>query len=139
MIEGLKFWLQEIFANRMSSWPVAGILYCLAVFCLRDFFLNPLFLKVRELPKNERRDVKRIYLSRAFAGWGFFGISLLLFIFTWRLPSLYPVTLKIAGMLLAAAFFAGLFITTHLQAVGLALAEMLHKITASPPATNDSL
>ncbi len=138
MIEGIQYWAKEVFANRQNSWPVAGILYCLAIFCVRDFFLNPLFLKVRDLGKKERKEVKKAYLSRAFAGWGFFGISLLLFLFTWRLPSLYPVTLKIAGLTVAGAFFAGLFITSHLQALAHALLEALLKLTHVPP-SNDSL
>jgi len=139
MIDGVKYWAQEIFANRLNSWPVAAILFCLGVFCVRNFFLAPLFSKVQDLDKRERREVKRIYLSRAFAGWGFFGISLLLFIFTWRMPSLYPVTAQIAGLLLSSAFFAGLFITSHLQSLGLALLEVLQKLTQEKLAKNDTL
>jgi len=140
MMEGLKYWAQEVFAHRMTTWPVAAILFCLIVLSVRNFFLNPLFLKVQDLGKKERKEVKKTYLSRAFAGWGFFGISLLLFIFMWRLDSLYPVTLKIAGLLLAQAFFASLFITSHLQALGLALLDVLLKLSqAAPPPQNDNL
>ena len=139
MMEGIRYWAQEVFANRMSTWPAAAILYCLFVFCVRNFFLNPLFLKVQELGKKERAHVKKTYLSRAFAGWGFFGISLLLFIFMWRMDSLYPVTLKIAGFLLAEAFFASLFITSHLQALSLAVLEVLLKLTQASPPPNDNL
>ncbi len=139
MMEGIRYWAQEVFANRMSTWPVAAILFCLFVLSVRNFFLNPLFAKVNELGKKERTHVKKTYLSRAFSGWGFFGISLLLFIFMWRMDSLYPVTPKIAGFLLAEAFFASLFITTHLQALGLALFEELFKLTQVPPPQNDNL
>ncbi len=139
MMDGIRYWAQEVFANRMTTWPVAAILFCLAVLVVRNFFLNPLFFKVNELGKKERKEVKKTYLSRAFAGWGFFCISLLLFIFMWRLDSLHPVTLQIAGLLLAQAFFAGLFVTSHLQALGLALIESLHKLTLTPPAQNDNL
>ena len=139
MMEGIKYWAQEVFANRMSTWPVAAILYCLFVLSVRNFFLNPLFFKVQELGKKERAQIKKTYLSRAFSGWGFFGISLLLFIFMWRMDSLYPVTVKIAGFLLVEAFFASLFITSHLQALGLALIEVLLKLTQAPPPQNDNL
>lgn len=139
MIDGIKYWAQEIFANRLNSWPVAAILFCLAVFSVRNLFLSPLFFKVSELGKKERKEVKKTYLSHAFAGWGFFGISLLLFIFMWRLDSLYPITLKIAGLLLAEAFFASLFITSHLQALALALIEILLKVTQALPPQNDNL
>jgi len=140
MMDGIKYWAQEVFANRMTTWPAAAILYCLFVLSIRNFFLNPLFFKVQDLGKKERKEVKKTYLSRAFSGWGFFGISLLLFIFMWRMPSLYPVTLQIAGLLLAEAFFASLFITSHLQALSLALIEVLLKLTqAATPPQNDNL
>lgn len=140
MMDGIKYWAQEVFANRMSTWPAAAILFCLFVLSLRNFFLNPLFLKVNDLGKKERKEIKKNYLSRAFAGWGFFGISLLLFIFMWRMDSLYPITRKIAGLLIAQAFFASLFITSHLQALGLALLDVLLKLTqAVQPPQNDNL
>lgn len=139
MMEGIKYWAQEVFANRMTTWPVAAILFCLVVLSVRNFFLNPLFSRVQDLGKKERKEVKKIYLSRAFAGWGFFVISLLLFIFMWRLDSLFPLTIKINGLLAAEAFFACLFITSHLQAVGLALSEVLIKLTQTAPPQNDTL
>ena len=140
MMDGLKYWAQEVFANRMTTWPVAAILFCLVVLSVRNFFLNSLFSKVNALGKRERKEVKKNYLSRAFAGWGFFGISLLLFIFMWRMDSLYPITRKIAGLVLAQTFFASLFITSHLQALGMALLDALLKLSqpAKPP-QNDNL
>src|SRR3989338_5946740 len=92
MLEWLKYWAQEIFSNRQNSWPMAAILYCLAVFIVRDTFINPVFFRLRELAKRERKEVKKAYLGRALVGWLIFGLGLVLFIFLWRQPSLYPVT-----------------------------------------------
>ncbi len=129
MVEGLKYWVEEIFSNRHNSWPVAAILYCLAVFVIRDFFTSPLFLRLRDLEKKERKEVKKAYLGRALMGWCFFGTALLLFIFLWRQPSLYPVTIQNTLLGLASIFSAGLFVVFHLQAIGLALLAVLRKVT----------
>ncbi len=138
MIEGLKYWGEEIFSNRHNSWPIAAIFYCLAVFVMRDFFLNPVCSQFRDLEKKERKEVKKIYLNRALLGWVLFVVSLGLFIFLWRRPSLYPVTRLNALLILGSLFFAGLFILFHLQALGMALLAVLKKATR-PPENSDSL
>ena len=89
-------------------------------------------MQFRDLEKKERKEVKKMYLGRALVGWGLFGVALLIFIFLWRRPSLYPLTLQNVLLALASVFFAGLFILFHLQALGMALVAVLKKVTRRP-------
>ncbi len=124
-MDNFHYFLQSVISNRQASWPIAGIVWCLVCFTLRDLFLGMLFSRIRELDKPLRRDVKKAYFGHAFWGWMYFLLSLVFFLLFWRF-SRFELLNKGDFLVLAGALvFSQLFALSHLQAVGLALLSVL--------------
>lgn len=84
MITFLKPYLDIILSERSWSWSLVGILYVLAAFFVRSWFMNSLVWKAKQLDKSLYHAVKSAYLKRSILGWFLFFIPLALFTFFWQ-------------------------------------------------------
>lgn len=117
MIHALKPYLDVVLAERTWSWTLIGILYLLAGFLVRSWFMRPLAVQLKQLGREFQHEVKKTYLQLSFWGWLFFLIPLGLFVLLWRsdiLPFRVNDRYVVAGALISFIFS----IIMHLQAFG---------------------
>lgn len=84
MITVIKPYLDIILAERSWSWSLIGILYVLAAFFVRSWFMNSLVWKAKQLDKSLYHAVKSAYLKRSVLGWFLFFVPLALFTLFWQ-------------------------------------------------------
>ena len=125
MITMIKPYLDIILAERSWSWSLIGILYVLAAFFVRSWFMNSLVWKAKQLDKSLYAAVKAAYLKRSVLGWFLFFMPLALFTLFWQnmIPEKDKQFLIICG---GTASFV-LSIILHLKAFGLGALTVLKK------------
>ena len=125
MITFIKPYLDIILAERSWSWSLIGILYVLAAFFVRSWFMNSLVWKAKQLDKSLYHAVKSAYLKRSVVGWFLFFVPLALFTFFWQnlIPQKDKQFLIICGG--TTAFI--LSIILHLRAFALGTLTVLKK------------
>ncbi len=122
----LKPYLDVVLQERDWSWAVIAILYVLAAYFVRGWFMNGLSCQSKSLDRKWHSEVKAAYLKYSFPGWIFFFLPLGLVILIWRkdiLPIKVPEIYLYAGAGVSYVFS----IIFHLQAFGLASIEVLKK------------
>jgi len=130
MSEFINSYLKIIWEERFWSWSVIGILYLIAGWTVRGWFLNSLHRSARSLKSKYYHDVKQAYLRRSLTGWFFFFLPLIIFTYIWnqtaghQLTALYTVALGVGILSFIVSILA------HLRAFGLAtlsvLGELVH-------------
>ena len=118
MIYQLKPYIDVILSERTWSWSLVGILYVLAGFFVRSWFLSPVTSRCGKLDKKLSRTVKSSYLKYSLLGWIFFFIPLGLFTLLWR--NLLPPKINDIAVISGAAAAFILSVIFHLQAFGIA-------------------
>ncbi len=114
--------------DRAWSWSVMGICYVGLSLIIRNFFLRPIVARAKNLKRAWYNDIKDNYNNRSIAGWIFYIFSLLLLIYIWTRPRLFPLDLN-QILALAGAVFCYLFsILLHVQAFGTSSIITLKKI-----------
>jgi hypothetical protein len=127
MIYMLKPYLDIIMAERSWSWSLIGILYVLAAFFVRSWFMNSPVWKAKQLDKGVYSAVKAAYLRRSFAGWFFFFLPLGFFVLYWQ--KFLPFKLDDKWMAIAGAVSLVVAILLHLRAFALGAIAVLKKQT----------
>ncbi|HTL48483.1 MAG TPA: hypothetical protein VL688_10545 [Verrucomicrobiae bacterium] len=84
MSELVSAYLRVIWEERFWSWSVVGILYIIAAFTVRGWFLNGLISSARALKSKHYHEIKQAYLRRSLPGWLFFFLPLIIFTFVWN-------------------------------------------------------
>ncbi len=124
MMSPIQSYVDAILSGRDWSWTVVGILYVLAAYFVRGWFVNPLSQKSRILSKASWHQVKSHYLNASFLGWIFFFFPLALIALVWRKTAL-PVPVDNRYLILAGCISFVLSVVLHLQAFGLAAVAAL--------------
>ena len=119
MMDSLKPYVNIILTERTWSWSLIGVLYLLAGFFVRSWFIHPLTAHLKQLSHDLQREVKKVYLWRSFWGWLFFLIPLGLLVLLWR-SDLLPFRVNERYLVIAALLSFILSIILHLEALGAA-------------------
>lgn len=124
MISPLQSYVDAILSGRDWSWTVVGILYVLAAYFVRGWFVNPLSQKAKNLSRESWHRIKSHYLSASFLGWVFFFFPLAIVVLIWRKTEL-PVPVENRSMIVAGCVSFVLSVMLHLQAFALAAVAAL--------------
>lgn len=127
MITLIKPYLDVVMAERSWSWSLIGILYVLAAFFVRSWFMNSPVWKAKHLDKSVYGAVKAAYLRRSILGWIFFFLPLALLILYWQ--KMIPVKLEEKWVAAAGAACLVISILLHLRAFALGAIAVLKKQT----------
>ncbi len=134
MITMIKPYLDVILSERSWSWSLIGILYVLAAFFVRSWFMNSLVWKAKQMDKSVYSAVKAAYLRRSVLGWFLFFLPLGLFTLYWQ--SILPpvVTDKMVAGGASACLITAILL--HLRAFGLGAIAVLKKQTETSKEKN---
>lgn len=121
----MKPYLDIILAERSWSWSLIGILYVLAAFFVRSWFMNSLVWKAKQLDKSLYSAVKSAYLKRSVLGWFLFFVPLALFILFWQ--NMIPEQAKQCMIVCGGTAAFVLSIILHIRAFGLGALTVLKK------------
>ena len=127
MNESLKPYLDAILQERSWSWSLIGILYVLAAFFVRSWFMNSLVWKGKQLDKSVYNAVKAAYLRRSVLGWIFFFLPLAFFPLYWQ--KFIPLNLDQKWLAVSGAVSLFIAILLHLRSFALGAIAVLKKQT----------
>ena len=127
MASPLQPYLEAILAERDWSWTVVGLLYVLAAWFVRSWFVGPVCGRSKVLARPVHRRLEAEYLKRSILGWALFFIPLGIIILIWRREVL-PVKISSAVLAAAGAVSFVLSIVAHLMAYGIAAVVTLKDI-----------
>lgn len=114
--------------DRDWSWSVIGILYLILTLIIRNAFMRPLNVHLKELKRRWGKEIKDAYSKHSIVGWFFYFVSFGGVLFAWSRPDILPLTFKMtAGLVLIFVAYL-LSILFHVQALGLACAEILRRM-----------
>lgn len=124
MMAPLQSYVDAILSGRDWSWTVVGILYVLAAYFVRGWFLNPLSKQAKTLSRASWHQIKSHYLGASFLGWIFFFFPLAIVVIIWRKTALL-VPVEDRYLILAGCLGFILSLLLHLQAFALAAVTAL--------------
>ena len=134
MIYMLKPYIDIIMQERSWSWSLIGILYVLATFFVRSWFMNSPVWKAKHLDKSVYSAVKAAYLRRSLLGWIFFFLPLAFFPIYWQ--KFFPLKLEEKWVAVSGAIFLFIAILLHLRAFALGAVAVLQKQTENQKEKN---
>lgn len=116
----VDLFLEILNSERAWSWSVIGILYVVAAFSIRGFFLNPFKVQLDNLDKQHHSAIKKIYFRKSLMGWIFFFIPMIALIVFWLHPEFFIVLPRKVLLVIDVAAVLLVSILFHLQAFGVA-------------------
>ncbi len=127
MISPLQSYVDAILSGRDWSWAIVGILYVLAAFFVRGWFMNVLSGEAKKLSRDSWHRIKKSYLGASLVGWLFFFFPLGVIVLIWR-REMFPLPFDNRYLILAGCVSFVLAVLLHLQAFGLASIEALKEL-----------
>lgn len=128
MAEWINDFSDMVVSDRGWSWSFVGILYLLLTMIIRNWFLRPILHNAKELKRHWYHEMKDAYLKRALPGWLCYLSALVIVLFIWSRPQLFPLTLEHAFALLLSVILYFFSILFHVQALGVAAVVTLKRI-----------
>lgn len=128
MLPFLQPYFDIVLKERTWSWSLIAMLYVLAGFFVRGFFMRPLVKQSNDLEKSIKKRIKKYYFRASFWGWFFFFTPIALLIFFWRIDA--PIQIKDQYVIAAAAASFLFSILLHVQAFGKASLMTLKDLSA---------
>jgi hypothetical protein len=130
MSEFVNAYAKVIWEERFWSWSVIGILYVIAAFAVRGWFLNSLISRARSFKSKHYHEIKQAYLKRSLPGWIFFFLPLVLFTFVWNQTRGTAIEGKYMAAVILGIFSFIAAILSHLRAFAEACLSVLADVVA---------
>lgn len=127
MFSLIEPYLNKILAERDWSWSVVCVLYVLAAWFVRSWFIGPVAAKVRALETPLIKRVEFAYLKRSIPGWALFFFPLAMIVLVWR-KEVLPIQVKDEVLLLAGFSCFVLSVILHLQSYATAALGTLKSV-----------
>ena len=124
-----------ILPERDWSWTVVSILYILAAYFVRSWFLNPLTSRSKLLDRKVNYEIKLAYLKNSILGWVFFFLPIVLLMILWR-KEILPVKIKDVFLIAGAAGSFAFSVLLHLIAFGIAAISVLKQVSEKAKENN---
>lgn len=117
-----------LLAQRAWSWTIMGIVFLLVFLLVRHFFMQSLIKRAQSLNSKWYHEIQKVYMKKCIAGWIFFLVSLLLFIFFWQTADLNRPSLYEIAVIYVLILTVLLSIMFHLIAFGVSIIHVLKQI-----------
>lgn len=119
MLTAVQPYLDLILRERSWSWAVVCMLYILAAFFVRGWFVGPVSAQMKGLDGKIKHKVKKAYLKRAMLGWLLFFLPLVSILYYWQ-KAFAPIAIRESWLIGFSILSFILSILLHLQALGTA-------------------
>ena len=126
----MNYW-QLVQNEKKWSWSIVAILFLLAALFLRQLILFSLLSRMKQMPRDMRKEVQKHYERKAVIGWILFAASISLLTWLWVNPVLLVSYFPLLGWRLVAVLLFFMSLVNHTQAYAQAFLKLIEERLSS--------